>query len=203
MNTEQPEPLAAVLAEMRASSLSTVRAWADRIEAAAERERDEDRQLAAIAESDEAFARCARCDRPERVPGNASFCAPMTLEGAIEHAESRADETPCGQAHAQLAGWLRELRDRRTAPGNAAKMREALEWAAQFIELGVDDDLGADGQNLTTAAEMARDALSAPCRNCDRFATELDARLAWKREAHCKGDYRYWLFATAEGGDHA
>ena len=131
--------------------------YADRIEAAAARERDEDRQLAAIAESDEAFARCARCDRPERTPGN------------------------------------------------AAAMREALEWAAQFVELGVDDDLGADGQNLTTAAEMARAALSAPARNCDRFATELDARLAWKRETKCKGDYRYWLFAPAEGkeADHA
>ena len=177
MNTEQPEPLAAILAEMRdgihtgrADIIDYVndrlRSYADRIEAAAERERDEDRQLAAIAESDEAFARCARCDRPERVPGNASSCAPMSLEEAIEHAESRADETPCGQAHAQLAGWLRELRDLRNAPGNAA-------------------------------------ALSTPARNCDRFATELDARLAWKREAHCKGDYRYWLFAPAEGSDNA
>ena len=35
--TEPPEPLAAILAEMRASSLATVRDWADRIEAAAER----------------------------------------------------------------------------------------------------------------------------------------------------------------------
>jgi hypothetical protein len=79
MNTEQPEPLAAVLAEMRdfadhraadaggeRPGIELLRSYADRIEAAAERERDEDRQLAAIAESDEAFARCARCDRPER-----------------------------------------------------------------------------------------------------------------------------------------
>lgn len=87
--SDTPETIAAVLAEMRAAAKSTdlfdgeevgeplirgtkVEEWADRIEAAAERERDEDRQLAAIAESDEAFARCARCDRPERVPGNAA-----------------------------------------------------------------------------------------------------------------------------------
>lgn len=38
--SDKPEPLAAVLAEMRASSLSTVRAWADRIETAVERERN-------------------------------------------------------------------------------------------------------------------------------------------------------------------
>ena len=43
--SDKPEPLAAVLAEMRASSLSTVRAWADRIDAAAEREREKAKDL--------------------------------------------------------------------------------------------------------------------------------------------------------------
>jgi hypothetical protein len=83
--SDKPEPLAAILAEMRdladhraadaggeRPGIELLRSFADRIEAAAERERDEDRQLAAIAESDEAFARCARCDRPERVHGNAA-----------------------------------------------------------------------------------------------------------------------------------
>jgi hypothetical protein len=83
--SDTPETLAAILAEMRdfadhraadaggeRPGIELLRSYADRIEAAAERERDEDRQLAAIAESDEAFARCARCDRPERVPGNAA-----------------------------------------------------------------------------------------------------------------------------------
>lgn len=37
--SDQPETIDAILADMRASSLSTVRAWADRIEVAVERER--------------------------------------------------------------------------------------------------------------------------------------------------------------------
>lgn len=91
------------------------------------------------------------------------------------------------------------------APGNAAAQREALEWAAQFVELGVDDDLGADGQNLTTAAEMARAALAAPARNCDRFQTEEEAYAAFMGLFdHFKGERHYqycrWLFAPAEGG---
>ncbi len=69
------EPLSAILAEMRrhADQIGPTAAIAlcDRIEAAAERERDEARRLDAIRESDEAFARCARCDRPER-SGNAA-----------------------------------------------------------------------------------------------------------------------------------
>jgi hypothetical protein len=82
---ETPETLAAILAEMRdfadhraadaggeRPGIELLHSYADRIEAAAERERDEDRQLAAISESDEAFVRCARCDRPERAPGNAA-----------------------------------------------------------------------------------------------------------------------------------
>lgn len=82
--SDQPETLAAVLADYRSDipamtsgelphpTPEYLRILLDRIEAAAERERDEDRQLAAIAESDEAFARCARCDRPERATGNAA-----------------------------------------------------------------------------------------------------------------------------------
>ena len=81
--SDTPETLDAILAEMRDGRSFRLDGadvpWclllnlADRIEAAAERERDEDRQLAAIAESDESFARCARCDRPERAPGNAAM----------------------------------------------------------------------------------------------------------------------------------
>ena len=39
----------------------------------------------------------------------------MTLDEAIEHAEERAhqDCTECVKEHAQLAEWLRELKERR------------------------------------------------------------------------------------------
>ena len=116
------------------------------------------------------------------------------------------------------ARQLAEAVERVCAPGNAAAMREALEWAAQFVELGVDDDLGADGQNLATAAEMARAALAAPARNCDTVRDGREA-LGWCREsvaverdaAYDRGmrDAAYdrgmrdairWLLAPAEKG---
>ena len=82
------------------------------------------------------------------------------------------------------------------APGNAAAMRDAL-WRIRDLVREIQN-----GGRISPGAfiSIIGDALAAPARNCDRFATELDARLAWKRETHCTGDYRYWLFAPAEGG---
>ena len=147
--SDRTETLAAILAEMRGNEFDDphldadgiigarrlARDWADRIEAAAARERDEDRQLAAIAESDEAFARCARCDRPER------------------------------------------------APGNAAAMREALTAFAGYLTQKRIDEVWAKTTlpepGLDRLVEQARRALAAPARNCDRFATEDEAREAY------------------------
>lgn len=103
------------------------------------------------------------------------------------------------------ARQLAEAVERVCAPGNAAAQREALEWAAQFVELGVDDDLGADGQNLTTAAEMARAALAAPARNCDRFEDGPDALDAYRSTLRDGEEVRVpwlldWLFEPAKGG---
>ena len=182
--TKTPETLAAILAEMRdfadhraadaggeRPGIEPLRSYADRIEAAAERERAEIRRDAEIEWT------------------------------RIGYDERKAEE--------------------KRAPGNAAAMREALEWAAQFVELGVDDELGADGQNLTTAAEMARAALSAPARNCDRFQTAADAVAAfadhlraWENAHGIHSEYPdhpvqvpagafAWLFAPAEGVGHA
>ena len=92
------------------------------------------------------------------------------------------------------------------APGNAAAMREALEWVAQLAELGVDDELGADGQNILTAAEMARAALAAPDRNCDRTkdeAEELFKARFGRPWTQTEDELAAFLFAPAEGGGHA
>jgi hypothetical protein len=93
-------------------------------------------------------------------------------------------------------------------PGNAAAMRVALTAFVGYLTQRRIDEVWAKTTlpepGLDRLVAQARAALAAPARrNCDRFATELDARLAWKRETKCKGDYRYWLFAPAEGGDHA
>jgi hypothetical protein len=186
--TNTPEPLAAIIAEMRAAAKSTdlfdgeevgeplirgtkVADYADRIEAAAERE---------YAEAKDYFA--------ELHDGPSMICT----------------ATNCAVRNIGLSF---------AAPGNAAAMREALEWAAQFVELGVDDDLGADGQNLTTAAEMARAALASPARNCDRYADATEMARAFLKDPYStlgrdslvEVSHRFaeWAFAPAQGGGHA
>ena len=182
--SDHPEPLAAILAEMRkavapmicgrpkieAVSIRDVLQWADRIEAAAEREREKDRQLAAIAESDEAFARCARCDRPERAHGNVA-----AMREALECAKR------------WLYGML-QFCDRRTRG-------EEIRVPA-LSAFGTVDRISA--------------ALAAPGRNCDRFATEDEAREAyWAYREPLEFNNKpfvaitEWLFAQAKGGDHA
>lgn len=109
--SDQTETLAAILAEMRNGypfewSRAQVDSWLDRIEAAAERERDEDRQLAAIAESDEAFARCARCDRPARVPGNAA-----AMRAALVEILDRTNREKARDYDAALNGGILEIHD--------------------------------------------------------------------------------------------
>jgi len=183
--SDQPETLDAILADFRKFALraaeedktispESVLLLADKVEAAAERERDEDRQLSAIAESDEAFARCARCDRPER------------------------------------------------APGNAAAMREALESIEDDCRVLDRKDMWEEEGEcyydaLRDIREKARAALSAPVRNCDRFKTLDEAREAFQDLRGHKiladvelwdsmdeaGALVRWLFAPAEGGDHA
>ena len=108
------------------------------------------------------------------------------------------------QERVSLQGTIDKMRRAisENTPGNAAAMRAALEKAhdnikkaREFIAWQTRED-----ELLMEAQQEIKTALAAPARNCDRFATELDARLAWKRETHCKGDYRYWLFDPAEGG---
>ena len=128
----------------------------------------------------------------------AAVCAPMTLDEAIEHAESCVNETPCGQAHAQLAAWLRELRALRKTPANAAAMRAALEKISNMAEVYPRIPRSA-------FANTARAALAAPARNCDRFATANDAVEGYIA-AHPYDDepdastYGSWLFAPAKKG---
>ena len=109
--SDKPETLADIAAEIRRGermfwSLRDCAAYADRIEAAAERERDEDRQLAAIAESDEAFARCARCDRPERATGSAA-----AMREALVEILDRTNREKTRDYDAALNGGILEIHD--------------------------------------------------------------------------------------------
>ena len=145
--------------------------------------------------------------KPLRVGGD--LCSNVALPAAIGIWADRIEAAAERERNAHTNDIHDALYMATGIPGNAAAMREALEWVAQFLELGVDDDRGADGQNLTTAAEMARDAIASPARNCDRFATAEDARREFEK-AHSREIVHNlytaafdWLFATAEGGDHA
>ena len=178
--SDTPEPLAAIIAEMRdladhraadaggeRPAIELLRSYADRIEAAAKNTEN-------------------------------AFGMALAIEDGLHK------------------------RDKQSSPGNAAALRAALEWVADFSSDDyVDDEYSIDGQNLQKAAERARAALSAPARNCDRFATAEEAVAAFAdhlrawENAHgifseCPdhpvkvpaGAFA-WLFDKAEGGDHA
>ena len=51
----------------------------------------------------------------------------MTLNEAIHHAESCINDSPCGQAHKQLADWLKELKEYRDGNfGKCKPLRDVL-----------------------------------------------------------------------------
>ena len=93
--------------------------------------------------------------------------------------------------------------------GNQMKMREALENSNGLLE-----ELTAIGDWGESAREQIAEnnaALSAPARNCDRFADApsayADFIVPWKLEGHFDDvptlqDFSNWLFAPAqEGGE--
>ena len=149
---------------------------------------------------------------------------PLSLDEAIAHADEVAGDcsTSCQQAHKQLADWLRELKAKRSAErGNAAKLREAASDLAsifdcdiQFLERRAKElrDTGAYGggiiEHILHSITLARAALAAPPRNCDRFGGDIDKlREACARERGLNPEEDFpdvfpdWLLALArEGG---
>ena len=138
------------------------------------------------------------------------------LADRIEAAAKR-EELRWAKANGELA---RLLGCEKAQGGNATKLREALERIAARAAIGGEFDAHAYLDEIRVIAESA---LSAPPRNCDRFATAAEAVAAHKQaEQNCppadcpecpyivgrkSGVYCFeaWLFAPAaqEGGDHA
>jgi hypothetical protein len=144
----------------------------------------------------------------------------LSLDEAIAHADEVAGDcgTACKREHKQLADWLRELKSRRSAdPGDSAKLREALisfvAYSDLVCQMGIFTRAG-----LIAITATARAALSAPPRNCDRFADETDAQIAFLNEVwlisvtketalerdkfdnwtdEMRSRYAKWLLATA------
>lgn len=139
----------------------------------------------------------------------------------IDAAADRMRESYCELCQEKDAAYDRLLLERdeaikATAPGNAAAMRKALERCNELFRC--DDDNKSRLCHLARKADEATQAaLSAPARNCDRFKTLDEAREAFQDLRGHKiladvelwdsmdeaGALVRWLFATAEGGDHA
>ena len=76
------------------------------------------------------------------------------------------------------------MSERQETVGNAAAMREALEFVKRYLRLALQvcGDTKYFAGCMNVAANRCSDALAAPPRNCDRFADELDAQLAFLNE---------------------
>lgn len=219
--SDQPETLAAILAEMRdpcAPRAPSLPALADRIETAVQRFVADD---------------CAKCAHYN--------AATISLKDALDLANTianhgtnanglgdKASATIYALCHEvrtvrgedanikqEVQKLRRELRDLRRAPGNASALREALEkirheygWGRIGCRTCVSSE--ADVERVSDLFEKQIDAaLAAPARNCDRpFRSANEAIGAYVGErgdgphlGYC--DAIKWMLAPAEGGDHA
>lgn len=81
---------------------------------------------------------------------------------------------------------------------NAKAMRDALKQIHDLVN-SLDEDCGVDPVEIR---DIARTALAAPSRNCDRFSNANEALEAFEKE---KGEtmieFIRWLFAEAKGGE--
>ena len=81
---------------------------------------------------------------------------------------------------------------------NVKAMREALKQILDRVN-SLDEDCGVDPVEIR---DIARAALSAPPRNCDRFSNANEALEAFEKE---KGEtmieFIRWLFAEAKGAE--
>lgn len=125
-----------------------------------------------------------------------------------------------GKLVAGAAAWFRAFADRIEAVakrehfrddakkgGNAAAMR----LCDELIRAAYDADI-CSPSDLAQRVRRIQAALSAPARNCDKYANVEDAETAWfDYKMSCPyppggwsdGDLLEWFFAKAEGGDHA
>lgn len=104
----------------------------------------------------------------------------------IEAAFKRYRE--CGAAAAQIVGEVGEIVGYESATGDCAKMRKALEEIAYGCCRGCggendqsfcDSTSCSEEVELRPIVQLAREALAAPVRNCDKYITPQEAWDAW------------------------
>lgn len=143
--------------------------------------------------------------RDERIiidDANVTRCLLRNLADRIERVANNM-ECAFGMALAIKDGLHK--RDKLSAPGNAATIREALKESTALLAVVRGDEYA---ENITRQIDRNTDVLSAPPRNCDRFATYEEVVKAYRAWAErTTGDVSNvsgrgmlnWLFATAEG----
>lgn len=67
-------------------------------------------------------------------------------------------------------------RERVSAPGNVAAMREVLKESTALLAVVRGDEYA---ENITRQISRNTDVLASPARNCDRFATAVEAVVAF------------------------
>lgn len=195
------EPLDAILAEMRGRILGEDRikytlsagealAFADRIEAAAKREREINQKILVAANDANAILKDGR-DRAIQ------FANAAPHPGSVSWKEMH-------EVYAKARAILSAV----PKVDNAAAMREALLACAKRLGIhvvnfktGVVPPSAEDeAEKDENAHSLAFAALAAPARNCDRFDNYLDARAEYDGNLGSE-EWRFgaWLFATAEG----
>lgn len=210
MSNERQETVADIVAEMRIGDLCAedtsasrpeyindfLASYADRIEAAWKREVE--------TTTDESSA-----------VGNAGTVREVAQEMLNTSMQSITAE--------RINGWAMRLAEACEQPvtncnqlGNAAAMREALQEARRFVsasahrtdrDLLVMDDEKRGAYVLTPKETLIKidDVLSAPPRNCDRFATFDDARNTFFADymldetRSSASAFAIWLFDKAKG----
>ena len=178
-----PETLVDIAAEIRHGermfwSLRDCAAYADRIEAAAEQARAKYEHM----------HECFWCvDSIQNI-----------VRQMLDERDDLRDQNP--KASEVVAHFARLLIKAETpAPGNALKIREALQWVDRFFSY---DGSGTSTDAATLAIEAStktRDALAAPPRNCDLYK---DCNAAWKAynaiaDRERLPGFDFWLFEEA------
>lgn len=208
MSNERQETIADIVAEMRIGDLCAedtsasrpeyindfLASYADRIEAAWKREKS---AIEATAEKSSAV-------------GNAGTVRDIAQEMLNTSMQSITAE--------RINGWAVRLAEdcERTVTicnhlGNAAKMREALERLREralmdlYENAFVADPSGNYKEFIKRTIKIAESVLSAPPRNCDRFATLDDARNTFFADyvpdetRSSATAFAIWLFDKAKG----
>ena len=213
MSDERQETIADIVAEMRIGDLCAedtsasrpefindfLASYADRIEAAAKREREAGAEAAQVCgEIGEMIGREATTEKSSAV-GNADAVRGIAQEMLNTSMQAVTAE--------RINGWATRLAEACEQPvtdcnrlNNAAKMREALSDACYAMFNFLKTQNGGY-EEMAKALDKAKAALATHPRNCDKYTNYDDALTAFiddEDSVSCWG-MSEWLYAEAKG----